>query len=51
MSLFKWFELNLLKGNTDKHWLQALVKTKLKCKQFYHKNNKCEKRLGVTFDS
>ena len=53
VSLFRWFENNLLKGNADK--CQFLVSTSqevsLNVNNFKIKNSDYEKRLGVKFDS
>ena len=53
VSLFRWFEYNLLKGNADK--CNFLVSTSqelsLNVNNVKIKNNYCEKLLGVKFDS
>ena len=53
VALFKWFELNLLKGNAVK--CRFLISTdqevSLNVNNFAIKNSECEKLLGVKFDS
>ena len=53
VSLFRWFEHNLLKGNADKY--HFLVRTSqevsLNVNTFKIKNSDCEELLGVKFDS
>ena len=53
VSLFRWFEYNLLKGNANK--CNLLVSTSqelsLNVNNVTIKNNDCEKLLGVKFDS
>ena len=53
VSLFRWFENNLLKGNVDKcHFLVSTSKeVSLNINNFKIKNSDCEKLLGVKFDS
>ena len=53
VSLFRWFENNLLNGNADKcHFLvSASQEINLNVNNFEIKNSDCEKRLGVKFDS
>ena len=53
ISLFKWFELNLLKGNADKcHFLTSTdQEVSLNVGNFTIKNSEYEKLLGVKFDS
>ena len=53
VSLFRWFENNLFKGNTDKcHFLVSTSKeVSLNVNNFKIKNSDCEKLLGVKFDS
>ena len=52
MSLFTWFENNLLKGNADRfHFLVSLsLEVSLNVNNFKIKNSDCEKLLGVKFD-
>ena len=52
-SLFKWFELNLLKGNAGKcHFLTSTdQEVSLIVDIFIIKISECEKLLQVTFDS
>ena len=51
--LFRWFENNLLKRNADKfHFLVSTIQeVSLNVNNFKIKNSKCEKLLGVKFDS
>ena len=53
VSLFRWFENNLFKGNTDKcHFLVSTSKeVSLNVNSFKIKNSDCEKPLGVKFGS
>ena len=53
VSLFRWFENNLLKGNADKcHFLVSTSKeVSLNVDNFKIKSSNCEKLLGVKFDS
>ena len=53
VSLFRWFENNLLKGNADKcHFLVSTSQeVSLNVNTFKIKNSDCEKLLGVKFDS
>ena len=53
VSLFRWFENNLLKGNADKcHFLVSTSQeVSLNLNNFKIKNSDCEKRLGIKFDS
>ena len=53
MSLFKWFELNLLKGSANKcHFLTSTdQEVTLNVDNFTLKINECENLLGVKFDS
>ena len=53
VSLFRWFENNLFKGNTDKcHFLVSTSKeVSLNVNNFKIKNSDCEKLLGVKFGS
>ena len=53
VSLFRWFENNLLKGNADKcHFLVSTSQeVSLNVNNFKIKNSDYEKRLGVKFDS
>ena len=53
VSLFIWFENNLLKGNADEcHFLvSASQEVSLNVNNFKIKNSDCEKLLGVKFDS
>ena len=53
VSLFRWFENNLLKGNSDKcHFLVSTSQeVGLNVNNFKIKNSDCEKFLGVKFDS
>ena len=53
VSLFRWFENNLLKVNADKfHFLvSASQEVSLNINTFKIKNSDCEKLLGVKFDS
>ena len=53
VSLFRWFENNLLKGNTDKcHFLVSTSQeVSLNVNSFKVKNNEYEKPSGVRFDS
>ena len=53
ISLFKWFENNLLESNTDNwHFLVSTSQdVSLNVNNFKIKNSDCEKRLGVKFDS
>ena len=53
VSLFKWFENNLLKGNADKcHFLvSSSQKVSLNINNFKTKDSDYEKLLGVKFDS
>ena len=51
-TLFKWFSVNLFKGNADKYHLLVNVKDEVSMKNgdFNIGNSKCEKLLGVKFD-
>ena len=53
VSLFRWFENNLLKGNADKcHFLVSTSQEiSLNVNNFKIKNSDYEKLLGVKFDS
>ena len=53
VSLFRWFENNLLNGNADKcHFLvSASQEINLNVNNFEIKSSDCEKLLGVKFDS
>ena len=53
VSLFRWFESNLLKGNADKcqFLVSASQEVSLNVNNFKIKNSDCEKLLGVKFDS
>ena len=53
VSLFRWIENNLLKGNADKcHFLVSTSQeVSLNVNIFKIKNSDCEKLLGVKFDS
>ena len=53
MTLFKWFELNLLKGNPDKCYFLTSIdqEVSLNLDNITIKNNECEKILGVKFGS
>ena len=53
LSLFRWFQNNLLKGNAGKcHFLVSTNKeVSLHANTFKTKNYDCEKLLGVKFDS
>ena len=53
VSLFRWFENNLLKNNADKcHFLVSTSQeVSLNVNNFKIKNSDCEKLLGVKFDS
>ena len=53
VSLFRWFENKLLKGNADKcHFLVSTSQeVNLNVNNFKIKNSHCEKLLGVKFDS
>ena len=53
VSLFRWFENNLLKGNVDKfHFLESpSQEVSLNANNFKIKNSDYEKLLGVKFDS
>ena len=53
VSLFRWFENNLLKGNDDKcHFLVSTIQeVNLNVNSFKIKSSYCEKLLGVKFDS
>ena len=53
VSLFRWFENNLLKDNADKfHFLVSpSQEVSLNVNNFKIKNSDCEKPLGVKFDS
>ena len=53
VSLFRWIENNLLKGNADKcHFLVSTSQeVSLNVNNFKIKNSDCEKLLGVKFDS
>ena len=53
VSLFRWFENNLLKGNADKcHFLVSISKeVSLNVNNFKIKSSDYEKLLGVKFDS
>ena len=53
VSLFRWFESNLLKGNADKcqFLVGASQEVSLNVNNFKIKNSECEKLLGVKFDS
>ena len=53
VSLFTWFENNLLKDNADRfHFLVSLSQeVNLNVNNFKIKNSDCEKLLGVKFDS
>ena len=53
VSLFRWFENNLLKGNADKfHFLVSpSQEVSLNVNNFKIKKSDCEKLLGVKFDS
>ena len=53
VSLFRWFENNLLKGNVDKfHFLESpSQEISLNANNFKIKNSDYEKLLGVKFDS
>ena len=52
VSLFKWFENNLLKGNADTcHFLVSTSQeVSLNVNSFKMKNSHCEKLLGIKFD-
>lgn len=52
VSLFKWFEINLLKANVSKcRFLTSIdQKVSLNVDNFTITNNECEKHLGVKFD-
>ena len=52
VSLLRWFENNLLKGNADKcHFLESTSQeVALNVNNFKIKNSDCEKLLGVKFD-
>ena len=58
VSLFKWFEHSLLKGNPDKCHFPvstsqevSLNVNNFKINDYKIKNNECEKLLSVKFDS
>ena len=53
VSLFRWFENNLLKGTLDKcHFLVSTSQeVSLNINNFKIENSNCEKVLGVKFDS
>ena len=54
VSLFRWFENNLLKGNADKYhffFVSTSREVSLNVNNFKIKSSNCEKRLGVKFDS
>ena len=53
VSLFRWFENSLLKGDTDNcHFLVSTSQeVSLNVNNFKIKNSECEKLLGVKFDS
>ena len=53
VSLFRWFENNLLKGNADKCFflVSTSQEVSLNLNNFKIKNSDCEKRLGIKFDS
>ena len=53
VSLFRWFQNNLLKGNADKcHFLLSTCQEiSLNVNKFKMKSSDCEKLLGVKFDS
>ena len=53
VSLVRWFEKNLLKGNADKfHFLVSTSQeVNLNVNTFKIKSSDCEKLLGVKFDS
>ena len=53
VSLFRWFESNLLKGNTYKCHFRVTVSQEksLNINNFKIKSSDCEKHLGVKFDS
>ena len=53
VSLVRWFENNLLKGNADKfHFLVSTSQeVNLNVNTFKIKSSDCEKLLGVKFDS
>ena len=53
VSLFRWFENNLVAGNADKcHFLvETSQEVSLNVNNFKIKNSDCEKLLGVKFDS
>ena len=53
ISLFRWFENNLLKGDTDKcHFIVSTSQeVSLNLNNFKIKNSDCEKLLGVKFNS
>ena len=53
VSLFKWFENNLLKGNADQfHFLVSTSQeVSLNANNFKIKSSDCKKLLGVKFDS
>ena len=53
VSLSKWFESNLLKGNADKYYflLSTSEELSLNANTFKIKNSDCEKLLGIKFDS
>ena len=53
VSLFRWFENNLLKGNADKcHFLVSTSQeVSLNVNEFKIKNSDCKNLLGVKFDS
>ena len=53
VSLFKWFENNLLKGNADKcHFLVSTSQeVSLNANNFKIENSNCGELLGIKFDS
>ena len=52
VSLSRWFESNLLKGNADKYYflLSTSEELSLNANAFKIKNSDCEKLLGIKFD-
>ena len=53
VSLFRWSENSLLKGDADKYHfpVSTIREGSLNVNTFKIKNNDCEKLLGVKFDS
>ena len=51
VSLSRWFESNLLKGNADKYYflLSTSEELSLNANTFKIKNSDCEKLLGIKF--